>query len=519
MTQGTPSPERPAGPRLGEYTLERQLGPSAFLAHSAKRPEPVVVKILVSPFRARPKAGARFVCENQPLVGVRSDHLATVLEVGNAQGRSFVVREYLKGPDLGTVVQRLCALPLPQVADFGMQALEGLAMAHSLGRVHGNLRPSNVLVVPLSDGSEEIKLCDFGGPEPAERVAAGEAQAKLWAAPEQLRGEPAGPQADFYSLAALLLALLTGKLPELNEKGWPVSRLRPEAAGIDALLRRCLSPDPRGRLPDAGAMSRALAAASVVRRPGEPPPAAPVRVTALFGHKPDPTTEPVRLGPVEGASNEVVDPEGPTSPGHELSGEEKAAVGDADANETTAKVSRRAVVPAAPDETILRAETAVTELPGRPTERAPDPAERVQTAVEDTSKLLAQAKRRAKRPKKRRFSVLRFFLVLIRLFVAVVLVVGIFAGAATAVLGPKTWTEPGGLGQFVRVTASMIRIAVVAKLDSLRGRHRQPEQPPGELAEPAELAEAAAPTALPDASPGPAPPPAAALGTSPPAAK
>lgn len=428
---------------LGEFVVERELGPTVHLARHPRRPDsPLALKVLAPAFANLPSAVSRFVGDGRVLSNLRSDHLATVHDVGAHGGRPFVVREFLDGPDVGEI-SRLCGpLAVLRVADLGMQAAEGLARAHAVGRLHQNLKPANLLVVPRFDGADLVKVCDFGGPTPAERAKVAPTEALIWAAPEQLRGEPIGPETDVYSLAAVLVMLLTGQRPPADPTrrstaGWLAEVLRPELiGGIGAVLAQGLASDRRERIPDAGTLARELSpyaqrtaeaagrqATVVLNAPLSLPPP----VVEAWDSSPgtDPFAEPARLR---------ANPEAPTDP------------------PPISRGGREATQPAAEIGAIPAQET-VVRMPQPPPvgadvlTMAPQKASTGALSLDDLEVPVPR----------RRFS-------LARVLLGLMLLAGVGAGAATAALGPDTWTSADGVGAFLGDSAQRSRDVLQALL-------------------------------------------------------
>jgi serine/threonine protein kinase len=193
----------------------------------------------------------------------------TVYDVVEADGRPWIVMELVQARSLEQILAQDGPLPPHQAADVGVRLLGALATAHAAGILHRDVKPSNVLL----DGDGRAVLTDFG-------IATLEGDPTLtqvgmvmgtpgFTAPERIRGEPATPASDLWSLGATLYAAVDGHGP-FDHRGSPLAVLamvanedapRPRSAGalgpaIDALLRR----DPNAR-PDASAAGRLLAAA------------------------------------------------------------------------------------------------------------------------------------------------------------------------------------------------------------------------------------------------------------------
>jgi tRNA A-37 threonylcarbamoyl transferase component Bud32 len=195
--------------------------------------------------------------------------VVTVFDVVEADGSPWIVMELVQARSLERILAEDGPLPPHQAAEVGVRLLGALATAHAAGILHRDVKPSNVLLG--TDG--RAVLTDFG-------IATREGDSTLtqvgmvmgtpgFTAPERIRGEPATPASDLWSLGATLYAAVDGHGP-FEHRGSSLAVLsmianedapRPRAAGalgpaIDALLQR----DPGAR-PDASAAGRLLAAA------------------------------------------------------------------------------------------------------------------------------------------------------------------------------------------------------------------------------------------------------------------
>ena len=161
-------------------------------------------------------------------------------------------------------VGRLGPLPASEVARIGRVLLAGLATAHRHGVVHRDIKPANVLF----DDAGEPALADFGVAVTRE-VTGGLTPLNFavgtprWMAPEQARGEPAGPASDVFSLAATLHFAATGQAPRMEERGVVTGALPAELRGP---LGPMLDPRP-DRRPSAAAVLGGLEGTTVTLMP------------------------------------------------------------------------------------------------------------------------------------------------------------------------------------------------------------------------------------------------------------
>ncbi|MFI5064175.1 MAG: serine/threonine-protein kinase [Streptosporangiales bacterium] len=215
--------------------------------------------------------------------------VVTVFDVIEADGSPWIVMELVEARSLEQVLAEDGPLPPQQAADLGGRLLSALHCAHQAGILHRDVKPSNVLLGP--DG--RAVLTDFGiatlEGEPGLTQAGMVMGTPGFTAPERVRGEPATPASDLWSLGATLFAAVEGHGPFdrrgssmailaaiANEEAPPTRRAGPLRPAIEALLHR----DPRAR-PAAAAVARLLA--------GE---RATVNAPPMTGGRPDGPQEP-----------------------------------------------------------------------------------------------------------------------------------------------------------------------------------------------------------------------------------
>jgi serine/threonine protein kinase len=125
--------------------------------------ERVAIKVLLIDPTGRGAFTSRFLREAQVAAQLRNEHIARVADVGTlGDGTPYMVMEYVEGHDLHAVLRRDGKVPLHLAVEYVVQACEGLAEAHAQGVVHRDLKPPNLFLTHRADGSELIKILDFG---------------------------------------------------------------------------------------------------------------------------------------------------------------------------------------------------------------------------------------------------------------------------------------------------------------------------------------------------------------------
>jgi Tol biopolymer transport system component len=204
-----------AGQRLGAFLLVRELGHggmgAVYLGERADGQFEQKVAIKLIHARLHQRLLRDFLRERQILARLEHPHIARLLDGGiTPDGLPYLVMEYVEGEPITSYCERL-SLPTDERLRLFLAVCEGVAAAHGAQVVHRDLKPSNILVSTQGD----VKLVDFGAARSLEldveltRTLA-PALTPLYAAPEQLLGEPGTVATDVYGLGLLLYELLTG---------------------------------------------------------------------------------------------------------------------------------------------------------------------------------------------------------------------------------------------------------------------------------------------------------------------
>ena len=253
----------------GRYRVERVLGDGAMakvlLAHDAELGREVAVKLLDEGLAADPSFRARFAREARVAAGLSHPNVVTVFDVGEVDGRPFIVMELVPGHTLEERLRRDGTLPADDVLAIARQVCAGLEHAHANGLVHRDLKPGNL--IERDDGT--IKIADFGIARAVEGTELTEAGTVVgtaaYLAPEQAEAGTVTPATDLFALGVVLYELLTGRQP------WKVESLA-QLAG-----RRELTPPelPAGHSARSARGDRALARNPTPRTARRRPPSSP----------------------------------------------------------------------------------------------------------------------------------------------------------------------------------------------------------------------------------------------------
>ncbi len=181
------------------------------------------MKVLTPDGAAQPDMVRRFRNEAQAVSKLDHPNIVQTFDFGQCDGALYLVMEYINGDDLSTLIRREGPWSFARAARLFVQVCAGLVEAHEVGIVHRDLKPENLMVVKRRDGSEHVKILDFGLAKLRERPADSDRSSvssggqvigtPYYMAPEQVRGEPLDARADLYSVGATLYRVLTGVTP------------------------------------------------------------------------------------------------------------------------------------------------------------------------------------------------------------------------------------------------------------------------------------------------------------------
>jgi tetratricopeptide (TPR) repeat protein len=268
----------PAEPELlpPRYRQPRLIGRGGmgtiYVARDASLDRPVAVKLLEERFAWDESVRGRFTREALAAARLsRAPSTVTIFDVGEWNGRPFIVMEYLAGGSLADRLAAEEAQPPARVLAWLDQAAAALDAAHAAGVVHRDVKPANLLL----DESDHVHVADFGIASAAgldSNTAAGTVLGTAgYLAPEQARGERSTPATDRYALAAVAFELLTGTRPFERESPTaeavahtrdPVpqaSARRPELPReLDPVFRRGMAKEPSERFESCVELVQAL---------------------------------------------------------------------------------------------------------------------------------------------------------------------------------------------------------------------------------------------------------------------
>jgi eukaryotic-like serine/threonine-protein kinase len=213
-----------------------------YRAQDAVLAREVAIKVLHRSLASDQGFVERFRREARAAATLNHPNIVAVYDWGAVDGIYYMVMEYVQGRSVRELLNADGRLAPAQAAEILRQTLAALEHAHARGIVHRDLKPENILIT--NDGV--VKLTDLGLARAfadAKNTRAGAVTGTVqYLAPEQIRGEPADPRSDLYSLGIVAYELLTGDLPYTGET--------PMAIAYQHLSGRV--PAPSGSAPEVG---------------------------------------------------------------------------------------------------------------------------------------------------------------------------------------------------------------------------------------------------------------------------
>ena len=282
-TQRTESGKKASFPdappdKIGKYEVGGEIGRgSCGLVYKGFDPfvqRDVAIKVALSdPKHISPTltgARASFFTEARAAGMLQHPHIVSLYDAGVEAGLSYIVMEYIDGDTLMPLCRKKGPrAPLEKIVEIIFKSAKGLDYSHAKGVMHRDIKPSNIMIT--KDGIPKIMDFSIAEINAAGAGPGGVFGSPMYMSPEQVRAEPTGPQADLYSLGAVLFQLLTGEPPfnatEIKEifeliKTQPAPRvetLRPDVPKpLADVVERLLLKDPDQRFQTGGDLATTL---------------------------------------------------------------------------------------------------------------------------------------------------------------------------------------------------------------------------------------------------------------------
>ena len=190
---------------------------NVYLAYDTILEREVAVKILRGDLAEDEKFVRRFQREANSASSLKHPNIVEVYDVGEDNGKYFIVMEYINGKTLKSLIKKRGVLTVEEVVDIMLQLTSAVSCAHDSYIIHRDIKPQNVMI--LEDG--RVKITDFGiamALNSNELTQTNSVMGSVhYLPPEQANGSGSTIKSDIYSLGILMFELLTGKLPFKGE--------------------------------------------------------------------------------------------------------------------------------------------------------------------------------------------------------------------------------------------------------------------------------------------------------------
>lgn len=202
----------------GRYRIKSLIGSggmaNVYKAYDEESQRIVALKVLKDEHRGDMEFVRRFEREAQAVLMLSHENIVRSYDVGEDDGVSYIVLEYVEGKTLKEIIKEEGPLSPKTAVNYACQVLDALSHAHERGIIHRDVKPQNVIITPRG----KAKLTDFGIARDAAATTRTFAGTNVigsvhYISPEQARGDNATAGSDIYSCAIMLYEMLTGSVP------------------------------------------------------------------------------------------------------------------------------------------------------------------------------------------------------------------------------------------------------------------------------------------------------------------
>jgi hypothetical protein len=269
------------------YHILKKLGEggmgTVYLAEHVKMGRKAALKVMNPGMNSDPDAIARFNREAANASRLNHPNVCGIYDFGETpDGLIYLAMEFIEGESLTSLIEKNGHLAAPRAASIIHQAADALAVAHDYGIVHRDLKPDNIMIARGRDGSDLVKVVDFGIAKASSSDAQKVTKTGLvvgtpeYMSPEQLAGDKLDGRSDIYSLGLVAFNCLTGLLPfpsnsaqeamimRLTDQPKTLAEMKPDIqwpAELQAVMDKVLARDVNARYQKSADFGRDIAKA------------------------------------------------------------------------------------------------------------------------------------------------------------------------------------------------------------------------------------------------------------------
>jgi len=269
------------------YHIIKKLGEGGmgqvFLAEHVKMGRPSAIKVMTPGMMQDADAISRFNREAANASRITHPNVAAIYDFGEtSDGLIYLAMEYVEGQPLTAIVEASGTLPPARAASIIKQTASALDAAHERGIIHRDLKPDNIMIARNRDGTDLVKVVDFGIAKSAHGTGQKVTKTGLvvgtpeYMSPEQLAGDAVDARSDTFALALVAFHVLTGKLPyaegsaqetmirRLTDRPRTLAETRPGVPwppALEHVMERGLNREASGRPASSGEFAAAFAGA------------------------------------------------------------------------------------------------------------------------------------------------------------------------------------------------------------------------------------------------------------------
>jgi diguanylate cyclase (GGDEF)-like protein len=268
---------------LGRYEITEELGRGA-MGIVYKAYDPLIerfvaiktINLQVLSETERAEYETRFYQEAKAAGRLSHPNIVTIYDLGESGDEAYIAMELMEGRELQEMIYGKRRLLITDALNIAIQVAAGLSYAHQRGVVHGDIKPSNIMVL----GDNLVKIADFGIARRVTSHVISSTEGKQdeaifgtpsFMSPEQIQGKPIDARSDIFSLGVVLYYLLTDRLPFPEEDESLLKKqiinVDPEKPGslnpgipaeLDTILYKCLAKSPDARYKNANDLANDL---------------------------------------------------------------------------------------------------------------------------------------------------------------------------------------------------------------------------------------------------------------------